>query len=293
MLHSLTFYLLIDRISRKSSATAWPRSWSRDHSTRFHRFDLAASKCSCSGRPVSPSSLVSSSLWLENFCSPRNFLITAWEPDAPFSSFFPFCRFFPSVFSLFLLYRALAARAPFLVPRSLRFRSFVATSSNRDRAARVRVRRPLLVDLPRDRDRRGCESSCSRTVEKIEFRQGKNTIAWTWNDERCRSLSGDINVPEGMLLEFGRLIKCFFVDAATRALDCDFVQWRILFVELYALTRERTQLGIADFDEIWHECSFRKNIRPVFFFYRLTLKVGGMKHILLNISEIIEDIVFV
>ena len=32
------------------------------------------------------------------------------------------------------------------------------------------------------------------------------------------------------------------------------------------LTREHTQLGIADFDEIRHECSFRKNIRPVFFF---------------------------
>ena len=32
------------------------------------------------------------------------------------------------------------------------------------------------------------------------------------------------------------------------------------------LTSEHTELGIADFDEIWHECSFRKNIRPVFFF---------------------------
>ena len=31
-------------------------------------------------------------------------------------------------------------------------------------------------------------------------------------------------------------------------------------------TREHTQLGIADFDEIWYECSFQKNIRPVFFF---------------------------
>ena len=74
---------------------------------------------------------------------------------------------------------------------------------------------------------------------------------------------------------------------------------RLLFYK--RLTREHTQLGIADFDEIWHECSFRKNIRPVFFLsamvdvegVKTTLKVGGVKHILLNISEIIEDIVFV
>ena len=31
------------------------------------------------------------------------------------------------------------------------------------------------------------------------------------------------------------------------------------------LTREHIEVGIADFDEIWHECSFQKNIRPVFF----------------------------
>ena len=62
------------------------------------------------------------------------------------------------------------------------------------------------------------------------------------------------------------------------------------------------QLGIADFDEIWHERSFRKNIQPVFFLsamvdvegVKTTLKIEGVKHfILLNISEIIEDIVFV
>ena len=67
------------------------------------------------------------------------------------------------------------------------------------------------------------------------------------------------------------------------------------------LTREHIEVGIADFDEIWHDCSFRKNIRPVFFLsamvdvegVKTTLKVGGVKHILLNISEIIEDIIFV
>ena len=48
----------------------------------------------------------------------------------------------------------------------------------------------------------------------------------------------------------------------------------------------------------------KKNIWPVFFFFSLlaivdvegmktTLKVGGAEHILSNISEIIEDIVFV
>ena len=57
---------------------------------------------------------------------------------------------------------------------------------------------------------------------------------------------------------------------------------------------------IVDFDEIWHDCScFEKNIR--IFFYRqlsrlkgwkLILKVGGAKHILLNISKMIKDIVF-
>ena len=52
---------------------------------------------------------------------------------------------------------------------------------------------------------------------------------------------------------------------------------------------------------IWHKCSFKKNIRPIFFLsatvniegVKTTLKIGGAKHILLNISEIIEDIVFV
>ena len=29
-------------------------------------------------------------------------------------------------------------------------------------------------------------------------------------------------------------------------------------------TREYTEVGIAEF-EIWHECSFQKNIQPVFF----------------------------
>ena len=73
------------------------------------------------------------------------------------------------------------------------------------------------------------------------------------------------------------------------------------------LRREHIEVGIADFDEIWHNCSFRKNIRPGFFFLiyylfvisamvdvegvKTTLKV--VKHILLNISEIIKDIVFV
>ena len=31
------------------------------------------------------------------------------------------------------------------------------------------------------------------------------------------------------------------------------------------LTREHIEVGIVDFDEIWHDCSFQKNIRPVFF----------------------------
>ena len=35
---------------------------------------------------------------------------------------------------------------------------------------------------------------------------------------------------------------------------------------MYNTEREHTQLGIADFDEIWHKYSFRKNIRPVFLF---------------------------
>ena len=58
-----------------------------------------------------------------------------------------------------------------------------------------------------------------------------------------------------------------------------------------------TKPWIADFDKISHECRFRKkNIRPVFFLHRqwsmlkrwkTTLRVGGEKHILLNISEII------
>ena len=71
---------------------------------------------------------------------------------------------------------------------------------------------------------------------------------------------------------------------------------------LQQLTRERTEPGILDFDEIWHECSFQKNIPPVFFFssamvdvegVKTTLKVGDAKHILLNISEIInKDAVF-
>ena len=67
------------------------------------------------------------------------------------------------------------------------------------------------------------------------------------------------------------------------------------------LAREHIEVGIADFDEIRQDCSLRKNIRPVFFLstmvdvegVKTTLKVGGVKHILLNISEIIEDIVFV
>ena len=67
------------------------------------------------------------------------------------------------------------------------------------------------------------------------------------------------------------------------------------------LTREHIDVGITDFDKICYDCSFQKNIRPVFFLsamvdvegVKTTLKVGGVKHISLNISEIIEDIVFV
>ena len=69
----------------------------------------------------------------------------------------------------------------------------------------------------------------------------------------------------------------------------------------FLLTREHIQLGITNFDEIWHERSFRKNIRPLIFLsamvnvegVKTTLKVGGVKHILSNISEMNEDIVFV
>ena len=43
----------------------------------------------------------------------------------------------------------------------------------------------------------------------------------------------------------------------------------------FSLTREHIQLGIADFDKIWHERSFRKNIRPVFFFYLPWLMLKG------------------
>ena len=60
------------------------------------------------------------------------------------------------------------------------------------------------------------------------------------------------------------------------------------------LTRIHIEVGIADFDEIL------ENIRPVFFLsamvdvegVKTTLKAGAVEHILLNISEIIEDIVF-
>ena len=62
---------------------------------------------------------------------------------------------------------------------------------------------------------------------------------------------------------------------------------------------ERSEVGIVDFDEIWHECSFQKKYSIRIFFIgnswsvKITFKVRGAKHILLNISEIIEDIVFV
>ena len=67
------------------------------------------------------------------------------------------------------------------------------------------------------------------------------------------------------------------------------------------LTREHTEPGIADSDEIWRECSIVKKIFDVFFFLsatidvegvKTTLKVGSAKHIFLNISEIIEDTAF-
>ena len=55
-------------------------------------------------------------------------------------------------------------------------------------------------------------------------------------------------------------------------------------------TREHTEPWIANFDEIWHECSFQKNIRPIFLLsamvdfeaVKTTFKFGGVKHILLN-----------
>ena len=63
-----------------------------------------------------------------------------------------------------------------------------------------------------------------------------------------------------------------------------------------------TESGIADFHEIWHECSFRKNTRSVFFLIdngwleegeNYFQKVGMQNIFLLNISEIVEDTVFV
>ena len=35
---------------------------------------------------------------------------------------------------------------------------------------------------------------------------------------------------------------------------------------LQRVTREHIEVEIADFDEIWYECSFQKNIRSVFSF---------------------------
>ena len=69
---------------------------------------------------------------------------------------------------------------------------------------------------------------------------------------------------------------------------------------MISLTREYIEVGIADIDKIWHECSFQKHIRLVFFLsamvnvegVKTTLKVGGAKHILF-IKEFIKDIVFV
>ena len=45
----------------------------------------------------------------------------------------------------------------------------------------------------------------------------------------------------------------------------------------FCLTREHTEVGIADFDEIWREYSFRKNIRPVPFFLSAMVDVEGVK----------------
>ena len=68
----------------------------------------------------------------------------------------------------------------------------------------------------------------------------------------------------------------------------------------YSLTRERT-----DFDEIWHKCSFRKNIWHVFLFFKsaiidvegveTTLKVASPEHkyFVKNISKMTGDTVFV
>ena len=56
----------------------------------------------------------------------------------------------------------------------------------------------------------------------------------------------------------------------------------------------RTDKGTY-FDKTWHKCSTR-----IFLFYqsmlkgvKTTLKIGDTNHVLLNISEIIEDTVFV
>ena len=65
------------------------------------------------------------------------------------------------------------------------------------------------------------------------------------------------------------------------------------------MLRVKFQLWIADFDEIWHECSLQKNYStPTYFFLstmvdaegaETTLKVEGAKHVLSNISEIMKD----
>ena len=67
------------------------------------------------------------------------------------------------------------------------------------------------------------------------------------------------------------------------------------------LTREHIEVRIADLMKFGMNVVFEKIFDPYFFLsamvdvegVKTTLKVGGMKHILLNISEIIEDIVFV
>ena len=66
-------------------------------------------------------------------------------------------------------------------------------------------------------------------------------------------------------------------------------------------TREHTEVGIVDFDRVWHECSCQKNIRPIFSLsamidvegVRTTFKFRGAEYISSNISEIIKDEIIV
>ena len=68
-----------------------------------------------------------------------------------------------------------------------------------------------------------------------------------------------------------QISKCKFVSSPTSLLTNEFKNSKLnktYFIEVW----------ITDFDEIWHECNFQKNIWPVFFFFQLAIvDVEGVK----------------